>query len=78
MEILLRKQPPSSSASFYERMKFLIEDDSVQSYATLSSFNQRFARFLLSFLLNDTEHLAKHGIMSPDFVELLFKITDDL
>jgi len=42
MEILLRKQPPSSSASFYERMRFLIEDDSVQSYATLSSFNQRF------------------------------------
>ena len=42
MEILLRKQPPSSSASFYERMRFLIEDNSVQSYATLSSFNQRF------------------------------------
>jgi len=41
MEILLRKQPPSSSASFYERVRFLIEDDSVQSYATLSSFNQR-------------------------------------
>jgi len=42
MEILLRKQPPSSSASFYERMRFLIEDNSVQSYATVSSFNQRF------------------------------------
>ena len=41
MEILLRKQPPSSTASFYDRMRFLVEDDSVQSYATLSSFNQR-------------------------------------
>jgi len=42
MEILLRKQPPSSGASFYDRMRFLVEDDSVQSYATLSSFNQTF------------------------------------
>jgi len=49
MEILLRKQPPSSSASFYERMRFLIEDDSVQSYATLSSFNQRFCLWLCHY-----------------------------
>ena len=48
MEILLRKQPPSSSASFYERMRFLIEDDSVQSYATISSFNQRFLSVAVS------------------------------
>ena len=41
MEILLRKQPPSSTASFYDRMRFLVEDESVQSYATLTSFNQR-------------------------------------
>jgi len=40
MEILLRKQPPSTGASFYDRMRFLVEDESVQSYATLSSFNQ--------------------------------------
>ena len=43
MEILLRRQPASSSASFYERMRFLIDDDSVQSYATISSFNQRYS-----------------------------------
>ncbi len=43
MEILLRKQPPSTTASFYDRMRFLVEDNSVQSYATLSSFNQRYA-----------------------------------
>ena len=42
MEILLRKQPPSSTASFYERMRFLVEEDSVQSYATLTSFNERY------------------------------------
>ena len=40
MEILLRKQPPSNSASFYDRMRFLVEEESVQSYATISSFNQ--------------------------------------
>ncbi|ELU08904.1 hypothetical protein CAPTEDRAFT_159800 [Capitella teleta] len=39
MEILLRKQPPSSTASFYDRMRFLIEDDSVQSYPTASVFD---------------------------------------
>ncbi|CAH1776702.1 unnamed protein product [Owenia fusiformis] len=39
MEILLRKQPQSSTASFYDRMKFLIEDESLQKYATLTSFN---------------------------------------
>ena len=43
MEILLRRQPASSSASFYERMRFLIDDDSVQSYATTSSFDQRYS-----------------------------------
>jgi hypothetical protein len=42
LEILLRKQPPTITASFYERMKFLVEDSSVQSGATLSSFNDRF------------------------------------
>ena len=44
MEILLRKQPPSSTASFYDRMRFLVEDDSVQSYATLNSFNERYVK----------------------------------
>ena len=48
MEILLRKQPPSSTASFYDRMRFLMEDNSVQSYATSSSFNTRFENRLFS------------------------------
>ncbi|XP_060065187.1 teneurin-m-like [Ylistrum balloti] len=30
LDILLRKQPPSSTASFYEKMRFLIEENSVQ------------------------------------------------
>lgn len=33
VEVLLRKQPPSVTASFYQRVKFLIEENSVQSYA---------------------------------------------
>ena len=40
LEILLRKQPPHHFASFYDHMRFLIEDDSVQSFASLSTFNQ--------------------------------------
>ena len=39
---LLRKQPPSLSASFFEKMKFLIEDDSVQTFAYPTSFVERF------------------------------------
>ncbi len=38
---LLRKQPPSLSATFYEKMRFLIEDNSVQSFANSNSFRDR-------------------------------------
>ena len=41
LDILLRKQPPSSTSSFYDRVKFLIDDDSVQSYANRNSFDRR-------------------------------------
>ncbi|RWS12485.1 teneurin-m-like protein [Dinothrombium tinctorium] len=39
LDILLRKQPPSPTASFFQRMQFLIEEDSVQSYAHKQAFN---------------------------------------
>ena len=39
VDILLRKQPLSPTASFFQRMQFLIEDDSVQSYAHRKAFN---------------------------------------
>lgn len=42
IDILLRKQPPAVTASFYERMKFLIEEGSLQSYAKQDAFNERF------------------------------------
>lgn len=41
IDILLRKQPPAVTASFYERMKFLIEEGSLQSYAKQDAFNER-------------------------------------
>lgn len=41
LDILLRKQPPPPTASFFQRMQFLIEEDSVQSYANRPSFNER-------------------------------------
>ncbi|XP_075234226.1 teneurin transmembrane protein Ten-m isoform X2 [Lycorma delicatula] len=40
IDILLRKQPPAITASFFERMKFLIEEDSLQSYAKQENFNE--------------------------------------
>lgn len=33
MDILLRKQPPGSTASFFEKMRFLIEEDSLQHFS---------------------------------------------
>ncbi|GFU07605.1 teneurin-m [Nephila pilipes] len=40
LDILLRKQPPAVTASFFQRMQFLIEDGSVQSYAHKTAFNE--------------------------------------
>uniref|UniRef100_A0A1Y1LMI1 Tenascin-like protein n=2 Tax=Photinus pyralis TaxID=7054 RepID=A0A1Y1LMI1_PHOPY len=40
VEVLLRKQPPSVTASFYQRVKFLIEENSVQSYAHMDEYTE--------------------------------------
>ncbi|XP_065724228.2 teneurin-a isoform X2 [Drosophila suzukii] len=40
VEVLLRKQPPSVTASFYQRVKFLIEENSVQSYAHMDEYSE--------------------------------------
>ncbi|XP_076447152.1 teneurin-m-like [Babylonia areolata] len=39
-DILLSKEAPSPTASFFERMRFLIEENSVQMDATRNSFNE--------------------------------------
>nr|KAG5705432.1 hypothetical protein BaRGS_004559 [Batillaria attramentaria] len=39
-DILLSKDAPSPTASFFERMRFLIEENSVQMDATRNSFNE--------------------------------------
>ncbi|XP_022901485.2 teneurin-m isoform X3 [Onthophagus taurus] len=39
-DILLRKQPPAITASFFERMKFLIDEGSLQNYARQETFNE--------------------------------------
>lgn len=40
-DVLLRKQPQAVTASFFERMKFLIDEGSLQNYAKLETFNER-------------------------------------
>nr|XP_050846417.1 teneurin-m isoform X5 [Vespula vulgaris] len=40
IDILLRKQPPAVTASFFERMKFLIDEGSLQNYARQETFNE--------------------------------------
>ncbi|CAG0887915.1 unnamed protein product [Cyprideis torosa] len=39
VEVLSRKQPPAVTASFYQRMKFLIEEGSVQSYSRKNEYS---------------------------------------
>lgn len=56
VDVLLRKQPPSVTASFFQRVKFLIEDNSVQSYAHKDEYAERWVNsslwtFLLIMLL---------------------------
>lgn len=41
VDVLLRKQPPSVTASFHQRVKFLIEENSVQSYAHKDEYSER-------------------------------------
>ena len=37
----LHLQPPAATASFFERMKFIIEDQGLQSYVQRKGFNER-------------------------------------
>lgn len=39
---LLRRQAPSPSASFFERMQFLIQEDGLQTSSIYTSFNERY------------------------------------
>lgn len=47
IDILLRKQPPAATASFFERMKFLIDEGSLQNYAKQENFNERYVFAIL-------------------------------
>ncbi|XP_043476119.1 teneurin-m isoform X2 [Leptopilina heterotoma] len=40
IDVLLRKQSPAITASFFEKMKFLIDEGSLQNYARQDSFNE--------------------------------------
>ena len=44
IDILLRKQPPAMTASFFEQMKFIIEDKGLQSYVQRAGFNERYLK----------------------------------
>ncbi|KAK7065757.1 Teneurin-2, partial [Halocaridina rubra] len=46
IDILLRKQPPGATASFFEKMRFLIEEDSLQLFTNGDNFNQRFESYV--------------------------------
>ncbi|XP_071744523.1 teneurin-m isoform X2 [Lepeophtheirus salmonis] len=40
IDILLQRQPPAATASFFQKMKFIIEEGSLQRYVKNSAFNE--------------------------------------
>ncbi|CAG0878874.1 unnamed protein product [Darwinula stevensoni] len=52
VEVLLRKQPPTPTNSFFMRMKFLIEDKSVQNYAKKDEYSERRVSVVRGRVLN--------------------------
>lgn len=61
VEVLLRKQPPSVTASFYQRTKFLIEENSVQSYAHMDEYSER-------WVISDFHVWTGIKIVAVDFI----------
>jgi hypothetical protein len=41
IDILLQRQPPAATATFFQKMRFIIEEGSLQRYAKNSAFNER-------------------------------------
>ena len=60
IDILLRKQPPSATASFFERMKFIIEDKGLQSYVEKAGFNERYVENVI--LVLERSRLFSHCV----------------
>ena len=48
IDILLQRQPPASTASFFQKMRFIIEEGSLQRYAKNTAFNERYDILLLN------------------------------
>ncbi|XP_035217693.1 teneurin-a-like, partial [Stegodyphus dumicola] len=69
LDILLRKQPPAVTATFYQKMKFLIEEDSVQSYAhrdeySESQFWTAFAKSRVSVIRGRVVNKERTGLIA--------------
>ena len=69
VDILLRKQPPSPTASFYDRMKFLIEENSVQIGTSRNAFNERYMLELIreSLRQNNSQMMLISALFSIKF-----------
>ncbi|XP_050695509.1 teneurin-m-like isoform X5 [Eriocheir sinensis] len=48
IDILLRKQPPAVTASFFQRTRFIVEEGSVQNYAEVTAFNSSMHRISIN------------------------------
>lgn len=75
---LLRRQAPSPSASFFERMQFLIQEDGLQTSSIYSSFNERYCDvFLYSYSIVDfwSKNSFRASAFNKRWLFLLFVIS---
>ena len=71
IDILLRKQPPAITASFFERMKFLIDEGSLQNYARPETFNERYVERIVIFIRFTTPPV---WVFSMFFLDNMFDV----
>lgn len=69
VDVLLRKQPPSVTASFHQRVKFLIEENSVQSYAQINEYSERWVNLFFNqhkfWVCPWLRYVYKHDMLLP-------------
>jgi hypothetical protein len=72
-DVLLRKQPPAVTASFFEKMRFLIEDGVIQNYAKTNAFNDRLVleiNFIFLLFIYMTKYIYLHAALQYVLEEL--------
>ncbi|KFD71160.1 hypothetical protein M514_04996 [Trichuris suis] len=74
LKALMRKQTPPRHASFFQKTKFLVEQDSVQLYADVALFNESRASVLRGRIVNEQGGILT-GVRITDTSNALYGFT---